>query len=121
MYFRGLDATHIKGEWFGIREKKKERKRPFFLLPKNHDMRRAYAYLLKTRLLDREVVEYFMHTRLIYEDAKCHNVVFVEIDEAGIACHAHKRGMCFQSAYKGNEGSVDSYYSAAVLDKRRKE
>ncbi len=92
------------------KEKTREQ-RPFSLPPKNRDMRRAYAYLLKTRLLDREVVEYFMRSGLIYEDVKYHNVVFVGRDEEGIARHAHKRGTCFQSAYKGNVESSDPRFS----------
>ena len=39
-------------------QKKQERKQPFALPNPHSDMRRVYAYLVKTRLIDREVVSY---------------------------------------------------------------
>lgn len=57
-------------------EKNSEKKT--FELPKASDnMRRIYAYFLKERHLDREVIQHFIHNKLIYEDAEYHNVVFV--------------------------------------------
>lgn len=44
-------------------------------------MRRIYAYLLKERHLDREVIQHFIHNKLIYEDAEYHNIVFVGLEE----------------------------------------
>ncbi len=73
-------------------------------------MRRLYAYLLKQRFIDRDVIYYFTHRRLLYEDAKYHNAVFVGCDENSIPRHAHKRGTGFDSGYKGNvEGSQPEY------------
>ena len=44
-----------------IDEKQKE-----FILPNsNNDMRRVYAYLLQTRLIDREILSYFVHEKMI--------------------------------------------------------
>ena len=67
-------------------------KKSFALPAKNEDMRRVYAYLLKARFLDREVVNAFVRAGLLYEDSEYHNAVFVGVDENGIARHAHKRG-----------------------------
>ena len=83
-----------------------------FELPKVSDsMRRIYAYLLKERYLDREVIQHFIHSKLIYEDAEYHNVVFVGMDEEGIARHAHKRGASANSSFKGNIESSNPDYS----------
>jgi len=40
-----------------------------FALPEaNPDMRRVFAYLIKRRFIDREVLSHFVHEKLIYED-----------------------------------------------------
>ena len=80
-------------------------KKPFALPKKNEDMRRVYAYLLKARFLDREIVNAFVRSGLLYEDAEYHNAVFVGVDENGIARHAHKRGTYSDCGFQGH---VDS-------------
>lgn len=71
-------------------------------------MRRMFAYLIKTRLLDREVVTHFAKAKMLYEDAAYHNVVFVGFDKDGIARHAHKRSTITEpKAYKGNVEGCD--------------
>lgn len=64
---------------------------PFALPPVNSDMRRVYAYLVKHRNIARDVVAHFARKKLLYEDAKYHNAVFVGTDETGVPRHAHKR------------------------------
>ena len=88
---------------------KKETKE--FELPKRNDnMRRVYAYLLRHRGLNRDVVYAFAHKQMIYESLPHHNAVFVGYDNEGIARHAHKRGSGSQSTYKGNtEGSIPEF------------
>ena len=83
-------------------------------------MRRMYAYLLKQRGLSREVVDAFVHAKLIYESAEpsadgskeYHNAVFVGYDERGVARHAHKRGLySFGEGFKRNVAGCNSRYS----------
>lgn len=63
-----------------------------FALPEAHsDMRRVFAYLTKTRGIDNRIVSAFAREKLIYEDAKYHNAVFVGRDESGKPVHAHAR------------------------------
>lgn len=93
-------------------QRKPEPPRPFVLPEANHDMRRVYAYLTKTRCLDREVVSAFAREKMLYEDAKYHNAVFVGFDKEGVARHAHKRGTYTQGEpFKGNVDGCDSRYS----------
>lgn len=93
-------------------QKKPEPPRPFVLPEANHDMRRVYAYLTKTRCLDREVVSVFARAKMLYEDAKYHNAVFVGFDKEGVARHAHKRGTYTQGEpFKGNVDGCDPRYS----------
>ena len=71
-------------------------------------MRRVYAYLLHKRHIEREVVSYFTHEKLLYEDEH-HNCVFVGMD-GDIAKHAHLRstnseGKVFRMNVEGSESA----------------
>lgn len=86
--------------------------KPFVLPEANKDMRRVFAYLTKTRCLDRDVVSAFAHAKLIYEDAKYHNAVFVGFEADGHARHAHKRGTYTQGEpFRGNVDGCDPRHS----------
>lgn len=87
---RLLDGEH--GQAYEAAHRKKEApKKEFIQPPAGCGMRRLYAYLLKKRLIDREVLNTFVRASLIYEDEKYHNAVFVGKDEHGVVRHAHKR------------------------------
>lgn len=95
-------------------------RKPFVLPPRNNNMRRTFAYLMKHRAIDSEVLSYFVKENLIYEsleksiDGKneYHNAIFVGCDENGVARHAHKRGIYSKGkSYKGNIGSSNPCYS----------
>ena len=68
----------------------KEAPKPFALPEPYGTMRRMYAYLMRQRHIDREVISYFVHEKLLYEDTH-HNCVFVGVDGSGEAKHAHIR------------------------------
>ena len=68
----------------------KEAPKPFALPEPYGTMRRMYAYLMRQRHIDREVISYFVHEKLLYED-KHHNCVFVGLDGSGEVKHAHIR------------------------------
>lgn len=86
-------------------------------------MRRAYAYayLVKTRGISREVVSFFAKKKLLYESCELsmdkikefHNAVFVGLDENDIPRHAHnKRGLYTQGeSFKGNVDSIHPAFS----------
>lgn len=84
-----------------------------FALPEAHsDMRRVFAYLTKTRCINREVVSFFAKAKMLYEDRQYHNAVFVGFDKDGIPRHAHKRGTYTQGEpFKGNVDGCDPRYS----------
>lgn len=104
-----------------IPQEKTTKEKKEFCLPKgNRDMRRVYAYLLKGRFLDHEVVNFFVRGKLIYEDAEYHNTVFVGVDEHGVPCHAHKRGTYSESGYKGNVDGSNPDYSFHYIGKGNK-
>lgn len=80
------DAGQLRPQVSAPREKVKK---PFELPPANENNRRVFAYLLKHRHLDRDVLTTFVRSGLIYEDQKYHNAVFVGRDNDGTARHAH--------------------------------
>lgn len=98
----------------------KESKKPFELPPRNIDMRRLFAYLIKHRLIDSDVISFFAKEKLIYESKEpsadkskeYHNAVFIGYDEKGIPRHGHKRGLYTEgNGYKGNIDSSNPCYS----------
>lgn len=109
--------NYLLGEDFGVEWNQTAKSAPAprkeFALPEvNYDMRRVFAYLIKQRFIDRDVLSHFAHHKLIYEDKEYHNAVFVGLDEKGIARHAHKRGTYTQGEpYKGNVEGSDPKYS----------
>ena len=92
---------------------KQERpKAPFALPEANGNMRRVYAYLMKQRYIDADVISHFAKAKTLYEDARHHNAVFVGTDENGVARHAHKRStLTIGEPYRGNVESSDPKYS----------
>lgn len=101
-------------------ERVEEPKKPFELPPQYKDMRRTFAYLIKYRCLDSEVLSTFAREKLIYESLEkskdrkneFHNAIFVGYDENGVACHAHKRGIYSEGkSYKGNLDSSNPCYT----------
>ena len=83
-------------------------KKEFALPPANDNNRRVFAYLLKHRHLDRDVLTAFVRLGLIYEDKGYHNAVFVGKGREGKAHHAHKRstnsqGKSFRMTVEGSD------------------
>ena len=64
----------------------------FHLPLHNRTADRAIQYLTESRGLNKTLVEAFLLSEDIYEDAKRHNVVFVGRDRSGTPRYAHVRG-----------------------------
>jgi hypothetical protein len=84
---------------------------PFALPPKNENMRRVYAYLLKQRCIDRAVLDHFAHQKLSYESADYHNAVFVGVDEQGTPRHAHKRSTASEKSWRQNQAGSEAAFA----------
>lgn len=110
-----------QGELYSKAKKRKQIEQKHFVLPpKNSDMRRVFAYLIKNRHIDRDVVSFFVKQKLLYESCEqsadktkeYHNAVFVGYDRNGVPCHAHKRGIYSNGkSFKGNVESSNPCYS----------
>lgn len=118
-------VTRLLGGEQGIIYEPASRQEPeppkaFELPPANKDMRRVYAYLMKQRLISREVLNTFAKAGLIYESCEhskdkakeYHNAIFVGHDEQGVPRHAHKKGLYTEGKrYRGNVTGCDPRYS----------
>lgn len=88
-----------------------------FTLPTaNGNIRRVFAYLIQHRRIHREVVSFFAHAHLLYEDAAHHNCVFVGMDEKGTARHAHLRstasqGKSFRQTVEGSDARYSFHFA----------
>lgn len=60
-------------------------KKKFILPEENPTMHRVFAYLIKQRFIEPEILSHFAHEHKIYEDKAHHNAVFVGFDEKGVA------------------------------------
>lgn len=96
-----------------IKYQDSERNRKLFELPPaNKNMRRVYAYLIKQRCIDRNIIYHFAHRGLIYEDAQYHNAVFVGADQDGNPRHAHKKSTSLNdSSFRANQTGSEAAFS----------
>ena len=93
------------------KERKSEPPKPFALPPVHHSMRRVYAYLMKQRHIDRDIITHFARAGTLYEDAEYPNAVFVGTDEHSVPRHAQKRSTnsCGRAIKLNVEGSEARY------------
>lgn len=94
-----------------LAEHPQQKREPFSLPEANKNMNRVFAYLIKQRGIDREVLYSFVHKRMVYESAKHHNAVFVGYDKNGVPRHAHKRSTASEGSYKRNGAGSQPEYS----------
>lgn len=77
---------------------------------KNKDYRRLFAYLIKSRGIDKNIVQDMVNEKLIYESKDTHNVVFLGKDEKGNIKYANMRGTLTKKPFKGDcTGSKKEY------------
>lgn len=109
--------------------KEQEKRKPFVLPQKHSDMRRVFAYLIKQRHIDRDIISFFARKKTLYESCEpskdktneYHNAVFVGVDENGTPRHAHKQGIYTKGKkFKGNIESSDPCYSFNYIGESNK-
>ncbi len=116
------DAVHKLLDFGGvhsldIREKECTQKPKLdktMVLPEKADSYRiAYAYLMKQRGLSYDVIDYFVNElKILYEDKKYHNLIFLGKDSEGNIQYAFKRGTgdAYGRIFKGDvEGNNKNY------------
>ncbi|MFI3174768.1 MAG: DUF3991 and TOPRIM domain-containing protein [Bacillota bacterium] len=85
-------------------------KKPFVLPTKNCDDKRLYAYLCKSRLIQKEVVDFFVKEGTIYQEEKYGNVVFLGKNQEGEIKSATKRGTHSEVQYRSTVAGSDTNY-----------
>lgn len=75
----------------------KMEKSEFILPEKDSNMKRVFAYLLKTRFLDKDVVKSFVEQKTLYQEKEHGNVVFVGTDKDGVPKSACKKSTAEQA------------------------
>lgn len=94
--------------------KQSEKQKDFRLPEANNNMHRVFAYLIKQRFIAPEVITHFAKRKLLYEDKKHHNAVFVGVDKNGVPRQAHKRGTTtFGKSFRQTVEGSDTKYSFA--------
>ena len=77
--------------------------RPEFKPPElSANMRHTFAYLIQTRKIDADVVQFFVNQKKIFETEQYHNVAFAGYDETG-----RMRQMHLRSTIPGNRFFMD--------------
>ena len=111
----GHTALPLSHEIQPVMEKEKKE---FKLSEANDNMHRVYAYLIKQRLIAPEVITHFAKQKLLYEDKKHHNAVFVGVDGNGVPRQAHKRSTTtFGNSFRQTIEGSDTKYSFAHFGK----
>ena len=99
----------------------KEEKKEFRLPQANTNMHRVYAYLIKQRFIDPNIISHFAKQHTLYEDKEHHNAVFVGVDENGVPRQAHKRSTnSFGNAFRITCEGSDTRYSFSHFGKSEK-
>lgn len=76
----------------------------------NANYRHMYAYLMKTRKIDRNIIDIFVKEKLLYENTY-HSCVFVGYDNEGKIKHCFIRGTVSENAFKGETSGSDKRYA----------
>lgn len=82
-----------------------EEKREFVLRPHNDNNKRVFAFLTKTRLIDKNIVNDCINNGTIYEDNH-HNVVILGLDNNGIARGGQWRTTSILEEHKKYRGEL---------------
>ena len=81
------------------------------VLPEKADQyKRLFAYLIKTRKLSPDLVQWCVRNHLIYESREHHNIVFLSRDKDGVVRHAYQRGTNEHVPFKGDVEGNDKRY-----------
>jgi hypothetical protein len=103
-------------------KKPQEQKLTEFKLPAKSETsyKRLFAYLTKTRGIDKDIVIDLVNKKKIYESSPHHNVVFVGYDESGQPRQAFQRGTVTGITFKGEVAGGDKNYCFAMEGKSDK-
>ncbi len=77
---------------------------------RNRNYGHMYAYLMKTRKIDKNIIDIFVKEKLLYENTY-HSCVFVGYDNEGQVKHCAIRGTVTDKPFKGEAGGSDKRFA----------
>ena len=90
---------------------KQNYEKPEFIIPMfTKNMHRTFAYLIKTRKIDADIVQHFVDEKKIKETEGFHNVAFCGYDEQGEMKQIHLRSTAPGSRFFCDVGGSDKQY-----------
>lgn len=107
MWKRNCGITDLPASAKAPPPKKPKEKRPFCLPKRDRNHRRVYAYLTKTRGIEKEIVRDFLHKRLLYQEKEHKSCVFVGYDRQGKPVFASMRGTLTEKKFVGDVAGCD--------------
>ncbi len=112
-----LGIQNIKRSSCIPEQKAAETETRIFRLPEPaENYKRVFAYLMKTRHLSCEIVSFFVRQKVLYEENKYHNCVFVGYDPQGIPRHATCRGTGTEKRFVGDVEGNDKRYVLHLIN-----
>ena len=106
-----LGRAAVRPPIFYAQKPKQERT---LLLPELNDNTDRAVQYLRSRGIDREIIEHCINRRLLFETKKYHNVMFVGYDQTGTARYAALRGTL--GDFKGEVTGSDKHFSFVLSD-----
>lgn len=115
-----LGENNISPSLDKVSNDKKSLEKKEFKLPKfSKDLKRTYAYLLKTRKIDKDIVNECVKLGKIREDER-HNVCFLGKDKLGKVKYCAFNGTIPDKRFKGEVEGSDKSYSFNINNKTDK-
>ena len=94
-------------------------KKELHMPPQSDNMRRLFAYFCQTRKIPAPIVEELVHAKLLYQDAKKGNAVFVHKDKSGKVIGAEIQGTNSYKRFKGiSAGTGESAFQFMPVPSR---
>lgn len=85
-------------------------KKEFKLPEPAQNMKKLFAYLVKTRFIDQKIVQHFVHEKAMCQEKEHGNIVFLGLDENGVPHSATKKGTMTNNSYRGTVSGSDTRY-----------
>ena len=109
--FSGYTQENEESFLSGRTKVERQTERVLQMPEKNHDYKRAIAYLCQTRKIDYDIVKKLIGEKKILQEAKTNNVGFVAYDEEGQARHVFLRGTMSERSFKKDAPGSDKAYA----------
>ncbi|NJD02951.1 MAG: DUF3991 domain-containing protein [Ruminiclostridium sp.] len=88
----------------------KEEKGPLLLPEKAQNFKRVYWYLISVRGIEPEIISYFMNVKMLYQEAKYGNCVFIGYNADGTPKYCAMRSSNEKSGFKMDAENSDKSY-----------